>query len=427
MKKISRTEKLRGEVYLPGDKSVSIRALIFGALARGVSVIHGLGTGEDIRSAERCLGGLGVPVKRHSDSELEVTGAGLFGFREPAGELDAGNSGTTMRLMAGLLAGQKFTSTITGDHSLCSRPMRRVTEPLRLMGAQITGPENGAYAPLTLHGKPLNGIHYHSPVASAQVKSCIFLAGLHAKGETTVTEPDVSRDHSERMLEYLGASVRRAGTSVTVSGLPDLKAAELTVPGDISSAAFFIAAALILPGSEITLRNVGINPTRTGILDVVRLMGGEVEPVNQREQNNEPVADLVIRSGGLRGITLEGDIIPRVIDEIPIIAVMATQAQSQTVIRDAAELRVKETDRITAVVRNLRAMGADIEEREDGMIIEGNQNLTGAPITCYSDHRIVMAFTVAGMAAGGETELEEEHWADISYPGFFNVLAQLKK
>ena len=426
MKTIEPGKGLRGEIDLPGDKSVSIRALIFSALAQGKSEITGLGTGGDIQSAERCLLGLGVAFDRRPDSRLTVAGRGLFGFVPPRDVLDAGNSGTSIRLLAGMLAGQKWNSTLTGDDSLRARPMRRVTEPLKKMGARITGPGDGAFAPLSIEGHPLRGIAFLSPVASAQVKSCILLAGLHAEGETTVTEPALSRDHTERMLAYLGISLERSGNAVTIAGRQELTGGDIAVPGDISSAAFFIAAALIVPGSEILIKNVGINPTRTGILDVVQLMGGNLELLNLNERNNEPVADLLVHSGDLRGITLEGDLIPRVIDEIPIIAVAATQARGETVIRDAAELRVKETDRIAALVKNLRAMGAKVEEREDGMVIPGGQRLRGAPITCFSDHRIVMAFTVAGLVAEGSTILDEEQWADVSFPGFFDVIHRLQ-
>ncbi len=427
MRTIEPGKRLRGDIVLPGDKSVSIRALIFGALAKGTSEITGLGTGGDIRSAERCLTGLGTTVERRSPSALSVTGRGLFGFLPPGDVLDAGNSGTSIRLLAGLLAGQNFTSMLTGDESLRSRPMRRVTEPLTRMGAHITGPGDGAFAPLTIHGRPIKGIVFESPVASAQVKSCVLLAGLHAEGETTVSEPSLSRDHTERMLQYFDVPLKRDLHSVTVTGKPELIARDISIPGDISSAAFFICAALIVPGSEITIRNVGVNPTRTGILDAVRLMGASVELVNCMEWNNEPVADIIVRSGDLRGTILHGDLIPRVIDEIPILAVAATQATGETVIQDATELRVKETDRITAVVKNLRAMGAEVEEKEDGMIISGEQKLRGASISCYSDHRIVMAFTVAGLVAEGGTALDEERWADISFPGFFASIERLQK
>lgn len=427
MKKITKAKRLRGEILTPGDKSVSIRALLMGALARGTTSITGLGTGEDVQSAALCLKGLGILFNWKSPADVDVTGKGLFNFTPPQQELDARNSGTSFRLLSGILAGQNFTSIITGDESLCSRPMRRIVEPLRKMGSQITGPQDGGFPPLTIHGNPLKGITYVSPVASAQVKSSILLAGLHAEGKTMVTEPAISRDHTERMLRYFGVPVTQEGTSVTITGKHNFDAQPIHVPGDISSAAFFIIAALLVPDSKVTIRNIGINESRTGIIDVVNQMGGNIELTNQRFLNEEPVADLTITTAELHGVTLEGEIIPRIIDEMPILSVAATQAKGETIIRNAEELRVKESDRIKSIVENLRAMGAEVYEKNDGMIIPGPQKLTGADINGYNDHRIIMAFTIAGLIAEGTTVIDNEEWADISFPGFFNLLEKLQE
>lgn len=413
-------KRLRGTISVPGDKSISHRALMIAAVTGGRTEIDGISSCEDVLSTIRCLRALGVHI-RASDCNIWVDGKGLHGLERPTEMLDAGNSGTTIRLLAGVLAGQKFTSSITGDESLRKRPMKRIIEPLRRMGAQIFGDEDN-FAPLTIEGSRLEGLVHHLSVASAQVKSCLLLAGMLAEGRTTVVEPSKSRDHTERLLSYLGGNITVEEFSVTIGGSPKLRSAQISIPGDISSAAFFMVAASVVDGSEVTLKNTGVNPTRTGLLDVLRLMGASVSTDNWHVLNDEPRADITIRSGSLKGVEIGGELIPRVIDEIPILAVAATQARGQTIIRDAAELRVKETDRIRAVVENLRSMGANVREQPDGMVIEGGQTLEGAEIDSYGDHRIAMAFAVAGLSAQGETLIHGAECADISYPGFFRQL-----
>jgi len=420
---IKNVRRLRGILKVPGDKSISHRALLLGALAEGCTEIHGLSPCEDVQSTSRCLRALGAHITT-SNSNARVQGNGLEGLKKPTQTLDAGNSGTTMRLLSGILAGQDFASTITGDDSLRKRPMKRIIEPLRRMGAQIIGTED-EFAPLTIHGGQLRSMTHRLPIASAQVKSCILLAGMYAQGKTTVIEPAKSRDHSERLLSYLGATITIKDLSIAIEGFPRLKAAPLSIPGDISSAAFFMVAASILKNSQVTLKSIGVNLARTGIFDVLSRMGGSVSFDKQRTLNNEQRADIHVQSALLKGIEISDELIPRIIDEIPVLAVAATQAQGQTIIRDAAELRVKETDRIKVVVENLRKMGARVLERPDGMVIEGATTLKGAEIECHGDHRIAMAFAVAGLLAQGETLIQDAECADISYPGFFQQLEAL--
>lgn len=411
-----------GEMVVPGDKSISHRAVMFGALANGTSEIRGLSLGLDVKSTISCLKDLSINIT-FEQGITRVAGRGYRGLRKPRSELNAGNSGTTMRLLSGILAGQNFVSTITGDESLRHRPMQRIIEPLRQMGANILGSDDN-YAPLRIQGSVLGSFHHQLKIASAQIKSCLMLAGMYAQGTTKITEPTKSRDHTERMLSYLGADVGINDRTVSIEGFPLLQAGPIFVPGDISSAAFFIIAALILPGSEILIKNVGINPTRIGIINVLQKMGANIIQDEIRVENYESFCNLYIRATELKGTTIAREMIPRVIDEIPILAVAATQAEGETVIRDAKELRVKETDRIHAVVENLRRMGAEVDELPDGMIIPGKQNLHGAEIDSFGDHRIAMAFSILGLLAHGETVIHNADCVDISFPGFFLQLEE---
>ena len=421
---ITKSRSLRGEIQIPGDKSISHRGIMLGALARGTTKITNFLQGADCLSTIRCFRQMGIEVE-NSCKEVLVHGKGLHGLSAPQQILDAGNSGTTVRLLSGILAAQNFPSTITGDASIQKRPMKRVMDPLTQMGACIESQNQNGCAPLDIRGTRLKGIHYQSPVSSAQVKSCVLLAGLYADQKTSVTEPTVSRDHSERMLSYLGAEVTVQGTTVAIEPEPELNARDIQVPGDISSAAYFIAAGLLVPGSQILIKNVGINPTRNGILKVCRAMGADIQYLNEKSGCWEPSADLLVTYSPLKGTVIEGDIIPTLIDELPIIAVMAAFAQGETIIRNAEELRVKESDRIQTVTDNLSAMGADITAAPDGMSIRGGQPLTGASIRTCKDHRIAMSFAVAGMAAEGVTSLDDAQCVAISYPQFFDDLQRL--
>jgi len=424
MLRVKHAKKIEGTVRVPGDKSISHRAVMLGALANGTTEIDGFLPGADCLSTIRCFQQMGVAIEQEGD-RVTVHGKGWYGLQEPSRHLDVGNSGTTIRLMAGILATQPFHAVLEGDDSIARRPMRRVVAPLRQMGARIDGRKDGDLAPLAIRGGGLKGIAYQSPVASAQVKSAILLAGLQADGVTSVTEPYVSRDHTERMLQAFGVTVERDGCTVRVKGGQELQGRKVQVPGDISSAAFLIAAVMMIPGSSLLIENVGVNPTRTGILDALKAMGGQVELLNQRVVNEEPVADLRVTYSELHGTEIGGDIIPRLIDEIPIIAVMATQAAGRTVIRDAEELKVKETDRIATVVSQLRKFGANVTPTEDGMIIDGKSALTGAVIDSMGDHRIGMAMAIAGLAASGETVIENDQAIDVSFPGFASLLEQI--
>jgi 3-phosphoshikimate 1-carboxyvinyltransferase len=369
-KQLSPIQRLIGTNKVPGDKSISHRAVMFGSIAEGKTTINGFLTGEDCLSTISCFQKLGVNISQQGE-EVTVEGKGIAGLKPPSEELYVGNSGTTIRLMMGILANTPFKSTLTGDESIGKRPMNRVTKPLKQMGALIEGNDSGNKVPLHIQGGKTKGMHYSSPIASAQVKSAILLAGLQAEGTTSVTEPVKSRDHTERMLEAFGIDVVNNGLSVSVQGGQQLKATHIEVPGDISSAAFFLVAGAIVPNSEITLKMVGLNPTRTGILDVLKNMGADITYHNVNDKVSEPYGDICVKTSSLKGTVIEGDLIPRLIDEIPIIALAATQAEGQTIIKDAHELRVKETDRIETVVNELRKMGANIEATEDGMIIHG--------------------------------------------------------
>lgn len=414
---------LRGEAIVPGDKSISHRAVMFGALAKGKTQITGFLRGADCLSTISCFRQLGISIEESADKIL-VEGKGLHGLSAPADVLDTGNSGTTTRLISGILAGQKFTSVLNGDASIQKRPMKRIMTPLSQMGASIRSLHGNDCAPLEIIGSALHGISYLSPVASAQVKSAVLLAGLYADGETSVTEPAVSRNHTELMLKSFGADVKTEGLTATIQPEPFLHGMDILVPGDISSAAYFIAAGCLVPNAEILIRNVGINPTRDGILRVAKEMGADITLLNEKN-TGEPVADLLVRSSRLHGITIGGDIIPTLIDELPVIAVMAAAAEGTTIIKDAAELKVKESDRIAVMTENLSAMGCDITAADDGMIIHGGNELHGAVIDSHSDHRIAMSFAVAAMIADSETEIKDADCVRISYPDFYHDMKKL--
>lgn len=423
--KVPKAKSVQGTITVPGDKSISHRAVMFSGIAKGATKIEGLSLGLDVKSTMNCFRQMGVHIN-FENGVTKVHGRGHLGLREPKEILDAGNSGTTIRLISGVLAGQSFTSQITGDESLQRRPMKRIIEPLQKMGAKIAGSDD-MYAPLSITGSVLSSYHHELAIASAQVKSCLMLAGMYAQGTTRITEPFKSRDHSERMLSAFGANVGIHENTVTVEGFPILQGIPVFVPGDISSAAFFLVAAAIIPKSRILLKNIGMNPTRIGIIDALKAMGASIEADYQKTSNYEPYTDLEITYSELKGINLGKEMIPRLIDEIPILAIAATQAHGETVIRNAAELRVKESDRIKAVVNNLRRMGGEIEEFPDGMIIHGNQPLHGAIIDSFGDHRIAMAFAILGTMLQGETIIENAECVDISYPGFFMQLEKLCK
>ena len=420
---IKKQTRLRGELTVPGDKSISHRAVMFGSLAQGTTRITHFLEGADCLSTISCFRKMGVDIERNA-SEILVHGKGLHGLSAPSEILDVGNSGTTTRLISGILAGQSFTSELNGDASIQSRPMKRIMTPLQSMGADIVSIKGNGCAPLRITGKSLQAVHYQSPVASAQVKSCVLLAGMYADGITRVTEPVLSRNHTEIMLNYLGARVTSQGTTASIEPEPVLKAREIQVPGDISSAAYFIAAGLLTPNSEILLKNVGINPTRAGLLKVCMDMGADITLLNESNEG-EPVADLLIRTSSLHGTTVEGEIIPALIDEIPMIAVMAAFAEGTTVIRDAQELKVKESDRIAVMVENLKRMGADIEGTDDGMIIHGGRPLHSAVIDSHLDHRVAMSFAVAGTICDGIMKIQGGDCVRISYPNFYDDLYSL--
>ncbi|WP_102263401.1 3-phosphoshikimate 1-carboxyvinyltransferase [Mesobacillus jeotgali] len=415
---------LEGQVKVPGDKSISHRAVMFGSIANGTTRIENFLPGEDCLSTISCFRQLGVDIVQNG-SDVTVTGNGADGLNQPEDTLYVGNSGTTIRLMMGILSGLPFTSTLEGDESIARRPMTRVTFPLGKMGASIMGRNNGEFTPLTVEGQKLHGITYELPVASAQVKSAILLAGLQAEGETIVIEPVKTRDHTERMINQFGGKVERDGDAVKVTGGQMLKGTHINVPGDISSAAFFLVAAAIVPGSEIILRNVGLNPTRTGIIEVLRAMGADfiIEPYDS--ESAEPAGDIRIKHSKLRGTIVEGDLIPRLIDEIPVIALLATQAEGKTVIKDAGELKVKETNRIDTVVNELKKLGADIEATDDGMIIQGKQSLYGGTVSAHGDHRIGMMLSIAALLCKRDVTLEQSQAVAVSYPGFFDDLYSL--
>lgn len=420
--------KLQGEVTVPGDKSISHRSIMLGSLAKGTTEVTGFLQGADCLSSIACFQKMGIEIENNIETNtVLIHGKGLRGLSAPTDVLDVGNSGTTTRLMSGILAAQSFTSTVDGDASIRKRPMGRIMTPLSQMGATFESLATDKCAPFKIHGGNLHGIHYDSPVASAQVKSAILLAGLYAEGQTSVTEPALSRNHTELMFESFGVDIKSVGTTATVTPATELIAQKIEVPGDISSAAYFIVAGLISPDSEITIKNVGINPTRDGILTVCKNMGADITLSNVKDDIGEPVADITVRTSSLHGCTIEGDIIPKLIDEIPVIAIMAAFAEGTTIIKDAQELKVKESNRIDVMVNNLSAMGVDIEGTEDGMIIRGGKSLHGATIDSKLDHRIAMSFAIAGGLADGDTEILGAECVNISYPSFYSDLDMLMK
>ncbi len=422
---IRKASHLRGDISLPGDKSISHRAIIFSCLATGRSRITNICSGEDASRTLDMFRHMGVEAEQTGPYDHEIPGRGLQGLQEPAAVLYSGNSGTTTRLMAGLLSAQRFFTVMSGDASLNSRPMKRVVEPLRRMGAQISGRNGGNFAPLAITGSPLHGSRQELTVASAQIKSCLMLAGLYADGTTTITEPSLSRDHTERMLEHLGVPVKRRGNSVSVTPASGFEPRQYAVPGDISSAAFFIVAALIVPGSEIRLRDIGVNPTRTGCLDILKKMGASIELENRRLMCGEPVADIIVRSSRLRAASIGGDLIPRAIDEIPILTIAAACAEGTTTISDAAELRVKESDRIAAMCAELKKCGISAEEKKDGMTIAGAPSFPGGSCTSHGDHRIAMSMAIAGLIAQKELSIHDCECISTSFPEFMTKLEQL--
>ena len=421
---IRRPRLLAVSVAPPGDKSISHRALIFNAIGHGKATVAGLSGGADVRSTMRCLRGLGVRIETgECEGAVTVYGSQAH-LEEPEDVLDTGNSGTSMRLLSGLLASQPFLSVLTGDGSIRSRPMGRIVEPLRLMGAHIQGRNNDSLAPLVIRGGSLKGIDYTMPVASAQVKSSIILAGLSAQGETVLRQPARSRDHTERMVNAMGGEVREDGLSLVIRP-GQLSTMDVRVPGDISAAAFWMVAALCHPNARITIKSVGLNPTRAGILEAFANMGARITQVKPRLEGGEPVADLLAESSDMRGTEVDGDLIPRMIDELPVLAVAACFATGTTVIRDAQELRFKESDRILTTVKELSRLGANIEERPDGMVIHGVRTLKGGHCRSHGDHRLAMALGVAGLLAENETVVDGAQAASISYPQFWQHMQQL--
>lgn len=422
--RFNKANGLSGELTVPGDKSISHRSIMLGSIAKGTTAIRGFLQGADCLSSIACFRKMGVEIQNDGDL-VTVKGLGLRGLKAPTDTLDVGNSGTTTRLMSGILAAQNFSCRVNGDASIQKRPMKRIMLPLSMMGANITSELGNDCAPLRITGSNLHGIAYDSPVASAQVKSAILFAGLYADGVTSVTEPAVSRNHTELMFESFGVDIKTEGRTATVHPASELYAQEIEVPGDISSAAYFIAAGLITPNSEITIKNVGINPTRDGILRVCEMMGANVKLEVKGGGVGEPIADITVSTTTLHGCEIGGNIIPTLIDEIPIIAIMAATAEGDTIIKDAAELKVKESNRIDVMVSNLSAMGASIEATDDGMIIHGGKTLHGAAIDSKLDHRIAMSFAVASLIADGETEILGSECVDISYPTFYRDLMKL--
>lgn len=418
---------LKGEIKVPGDKSISHRAVFLASIAEGATEIEGFLEGEDNFSTVGAFRAMGVEVETPGASRVRVTGRGAAGLKEPGDVIDAGNSGTTTRLLTGLLSAQPFFSVITGDESLRNRPMKRVVEPLSMMGATIAGRMNNSLLPIAISGRKLKGISYSTPVASAQLKSSILLAGLFASGETTVTEPEKSRDHTERMLSLFGADIAASGNSVTVRSTKGLRGCKIKIPGDISSAAFFMVGAMITPSSELLIKDVGVNPTRTGIIDILRKMGGSVTAVNERISCGEPVADILVRSSRLKGIEISGSDLLPAIDEFPVICVAAAFADGTTTISGAKELRVKESDRVAVMAESLKAVGIKNTEKEDGIIIEGRSSgITGGSIDSRGDHRIAMSMAIAALRAGKNIEITGAQSVDVSFPGFFRLLESVK-
>jgi 3-phosphoshikimate 1-carboxyvinyltransferase len=422
LKKIS---KLKGNISVPGDKSISHRSLILGSISQGETRIYNFLDSLDCLKTLECMQALGAEIDLGKDNFIKIKGKGLYGLQESKDILDVGNSGTTIRLLAGLLSGQDFYSVLSGDASIRKRPMKRVAQPLRLMGADIWGRKDGQFAPLSVRGNKLNPLHYTLPVASAQVKTALLLAGLYTAGETVIKEPLPTRDHTERMLEIMQADIKIFPLEIKIKGGKELKGTDIFIPGDISSAAYFIVAASILRDSQIIIKHVGINPTRTGIIKILKKMGARIDILNYQIKSNEPQADLMIECSKLKGVEIKKENVPLLIDELPLIAVVATQAQGKTVVSGARELRVKETDRIKATVNELKKMGADIKEKEDGFIVEGPSKLKGAVCESYNDHRIAMSLAVAALLAEGKTVIKNSECIDISFPGFEKTLQKL--
>lgn len=420
----SKISHLRGEITVPGDKSISHRTVMLGALSKGTTEVHNFLQGADCLSTINCFKKMGINIE-FNKAFLTIKGNGLYGLSKPASVLDVGNSGTTTRIMSGILAAQSFETTLNGDESIQRRPMGRIIEPLSQMGAAIESIRNNGCAPLLIKGSRLHGIHYISKVASAQVKSAVLLAGLYADGETSVTEPYISRNHTEIMLNYFGGNVKTIETTATVTPNPTLIGQKVTIPSDISSAAYFIAAGLMVPNSEILIKNVGINPTRDGIIRVCKQMGADISLLNESNANGELTADIFVKSSELNGIEIKGGVIPTLIDELPIISVLACFAKGRTIIKDAAELKVKESNRIDVCVNNLKSMGADVTATDDGMIINGGNELHGSVIDSKLDHRIAMSFAIAALMAKGTTSITNAECVNISYPGFYSDLKML--
>lgn len=424
---MNKARRLRGEISIPGDKSISHRSVMFGSLAKGITEVDHFLTGADCLSTISCFRKMGIDITLDNE-HVVINGKGLHGLTAPSQMLDCGNSGTTTRLISGILAGQPFSTTLTGDASIQKRPMGRIIKPLTMMGAGIRSMKDNGCAPLEITPSKLNAIHYESPVASAQVKSSIILAGLYADGITKVTEPTLSRNHTEIMLKSFGADITSDASTATATLVPgnELFGRKITVPGDISSAAYFLVAGLIVPGSEILIKNVGINETRDGILRALLAMGADITLLNE-DRSGEPVADLLVRSSSLHGTIIEGDIIPTLIDEIPVLAIAAAFAEGETIIKDAAELKVKESDRIAVMTENLSALGCDITATDDGMIINGGRQLHGGSVKSYDDHRIAMSFAVAALSIDGDVDIEGADCVNISYPCFYSDLASISE
>src|SRR5215475_7200756 len=425
--RVAPATRLRGDFQLPGDKSISHRSAMFAAIGEGVSRLKNYSSARDCQSTLDCLEALGVKIKRKPEL-IVIEGAGIDGLSAPARALDVGNSGSTIRMLSGILAGQNFTTEIAGDESIQRRPMKRIIDPLALMGARIESSEGG-FAPLKIHGGDLKAIEYSPPVASAQVKSCALLAGLFASGVTTLIEKTPTRNHTEVMMRECGAAIEvmktEAGERISVAGRNPLGAlGRYTVAGDLSSASFFIVAALVVPDAELRLRHIGINPSRTALIDALKTIGARIEIENPRVAHGEPVADILARSSDLKGdLELSGPVIANLIDEIPILAIAGARTDGTLTIRDARELRVKESDRIRSIVGNLRRMGVEVEEFDDGLRLNGRQRLLGAPVDSFDDHRVAMSFGVAGLIAEGETEIVNADAASVSLPEFYRLLA----
>ncbi len=422
---LEKINKLRGNMYVPGDKSISHRSLILGSIAQGETRIYNFLNSMDCLKTLECMQALGVKIELDENNSINIKGKGLYGLQEAKDILDVGNSGTTIRLLTGLLSGQDFYSVLSGDDSIRRRPMKRVVEPLKLMGADIWGRKDGQFAPLSIRGNKLNPLHYTLPVASAQVKTALLLAGLYTIGETVVKEPLSTRDHTEKMLEIMRADIKISSSEIKIKGGKELRGTDIFIPGDISSAAYFIVAASILRDSQIIIKQVGVNPTRTGIIEILKKMGTKIDILNYQIKSNEPQADLLTEYSKLKGVEIKKENVPFLIDELPLIAVVATQAQGKTVVSGARELRVKETDRIKAIVSELKKMGADIEEREDGFVVNGPTRLQGAVCENYNDHRIAMSLAVAALLAEGKTVIKNSECISISFPGFEKTLQKL--